>query len=568
MSAMAERSADLVILGGGAAGMTAAAVAAAEGLKPLIVEKTDTVGGTASISGGMVWIPGNTLMAAAGKPDTDEAARVYLDAAVPTDDGLEMRQRFLAAGPEAIDYLQRHTAVRLKPVTFYPDYYPALDGSTTGGRVLEPVPFDASVLGRRFPLLRPPMPEFMLLGGMMVGREDIPHFRKMKQRPASFLRVAELVAQYGWQRLRHHRGTRLVLGNALAGQLLASLLARDVPILTGHAVKELSRSKDRVSGVVVEGPDGRFRIGAHVGVMLATGGFSHDPEMRRRFLPAETAMESPFAPGSTGDGLRLGESAGGRIEDGNTNNAFWTPASVYRRADGRTVVYPHTVTDRGKPGSLVVNAAGRRFTNEAVSYHEFGQAMFRAHNEGPSIPAHMICDREFLWTYGLGAILPFTRNLQPYKDAGYLTEAHSLTELAMALGIDGDGLTSTVATFNADAEAGKDSQFSRGADTYGRYLGDLDHGPNPCLGQLRSPPYYAIQLVPSDLGTVAGLRTDADARVLDGNGAPIPGLYAAGNDMRSIMCGRYPAPGITLGPALTFGYLAARHAARARGGST
>lgn len=553
---------DLIVIGAGAAGMTAAAVAAAEGLKPLVLEKTDTVGGTVSVSGGMVWIPGNALMAAAGNPDSDEAAVAYLDATVATDDWRDMRMAFLKAGPEAIDYLQQHTAVKLKPVSFYPDYYPAEPGSTTGGRVLEPVPFDASVLGDRFSLLRPPMPEFMLLGGMMVGREDIPHFRKIKSQPASFLRAARLVAQYGWQRLSHPRGTRLVLGNALAGQLLASLLARDVPILTGQSVTEIIRVGGRVKGVMVESAAGVRRILARRGVLIATGGFSHDPQMRQRFLPAETAVESPFAPGSTGDGLRLGEAAGGRIEDNNSDNAFWAPASIYHRADGRTVVYPHTVTDRGKPGSLVVNDAGRRFTNEAVSYHEFGRAMFRAHNDGRAIPAHMICDRNFLWKYGLGAIIPFTRNIQPYKDAGYLVEASSLDELAGKIGVDAEGLKATVATWNADAMKGEDSVFARGSDTYGRYLGDLDHGPNPCLGPCSAPPFYAIELVPSDLGTVAGLRTNADAQVLDGKGKPIPGLYAAGNDMRSIMCGRYPAPGITLGPALTFGYLAARHAAK------
>lgn len=553
---------DLIVLGGGAAGMTAAAVAATEGLKPLVLEKTETVGGTASVSGGMVWIPCNDLTAAAGAPDSREAATQYLDATVPTEDWRDMRMAFLDAGREAIDYLQRHTAVQLKPVTFYPDYYPALEGSTTGGRVLEPVPFDASVLGDKFSLLRPPMPEFMLLGGMMVGREDIPHFRKMKSQPGSFLRVAQLVAQYGLQRLSHPRGTRLVLGNALAGQLLASLLARDVPILTRQTVREIIKVDGRVKGVMVEGPGSLRRIVARRGVLITTGGFSHDEEMRRQFLPAETSLHSPFAPGSTGDGLRLGEAAGGKVEDGNTDNAFWAPASIYHRADGRTVVYPHTVTDRGKPGSLVVNDAGRRFTNEAVSYHEFGRAMFRAHNEGRSIPAHMICDRDFLWKYGLGAIIPFTRNLKPYKDAGYLTEARSLDELAKKIGVDAEGLKLTVATCNADAAKGEDSVFARGTDTYGRYLGDLDHEPNPCLGPCRTPPFYSIELVPSDLGTIAGLRTNADAQVLDGRGKPIPGLYAAGNDMRSIMCGSYPAPGITLGPALTFAYLAARHVAR------
>jgi succinate dehydrogenase/fumarate reductase flavoprotein subunit len=236
---------------------------------------------------------------------------------------------------------------------------------------------------------------------------------------------------------------------------------------------------------------------------------------------------------------------------------------VYRRADGQVITYPHTVTDRGKPGSLVVNAAGRRFTNEAVSYHRFVQAMLRAHNQGNAIPARMICDRAFLWRYGLGAIRPFTRNLAPYLDAGYLTRADTLVGLAARLGIDAGELADTVAAYNEAARTGVDPEFGRGADAYSRYLGDADVGPNPCLAALVTPPFFAIALVPSDLGTAAGLTTDPHARVLGAHGAPVPGLYAAGGDMRSIMCGRYPGPGITLGPALTFGFLAAMHAAGA-----
>jgi len=552
---------DLLIVGSGAAGMTAAAVAAAEGLHTVVVEKTATVGGTMAISGGMVWIPCAAHLAKGGEPDSVEAARRYLDAAVDTDDGRDMRRRFLEAGPQAVDYLARHTAVALKPVEFYPDYYPELEDSSTGRRVLEPKPFNGELLGRHFALLRPPLEEFTLFGGMMVAREDIPHLRRATRSPASFARVAGLLARYGLQRLRHSRGTRLVLGNALAGRLLKSLLDRGVPILTNTTVRELIHSGHRITGAVIDGADGTTRINARCGVLLATGGFSHDPAMRARYLPAEVSPHSPFAPGSTGDGLRLGTACGGVIEDRNTDNAYWAPASVYRRADGRVVTYPHTVTDRGKPGSMVVNAAGKRFTNEAVSYHRFVQAMLRTHNEDAALPAHMICDRAFLWRYGLGAIRPFIRNLKPYLQADYLVAAPTLEDLATRLGIDAQGLQRTVATYNADARSGVDREFGRGSDIYSRYLGDADVHPNPCMAALEAPPFYAIELVASDLGTVAGLRTDLDARVLDAHGVPVAGLYAAGGDMRSIMCGRYPGPGITLGPALTFGYLAALHAA-------
>lgn len=561
-------SVDLVVVGSGAAGMTAAAVAAVEGLRVLVVEKTVTVGGTTAISGGMVWIPCEAILAEGGAGDSEAAARRYLDAVIDSDDGRAMRDRFLESGPLAVDYLRRNTAVALNPVAFYPDYYPELEGFSTGRRVLEPVPFDGARLGRHFALLRPPMEEFTLFGGMMVAREDIPHFRGALRSPRSFARVTRLLSGYGLQRLRHPRGTRLVLGNALAGRLLCSLLDRHVPIATQTTVRELTGDGARIDGVVLDGPGGNVTVRARHGVVLATGGFSHDPEMRARYLPAAVSPHSPFAPGSTGDGLRLGTAAGGVIEDGNTDNAYWTPASVYRRADGNTVTYPHTVTDRGKPGSIVVNAAGRRFTNEAVSYHRFVQAMFRAHNDSPAIPAFLIGDRTFVWRYGMGAIRPFSPSLRPYFESGYLTRAPTLEALAGKLGVDADGLVGTVATFNEDSRSGVDREFARGADAYSRYLGDAAVGPNPCLAPIHNPPFYAVALVASDLGTAAGLRTDADARVLDADDRPVTGLYAAGGDMRSIMCGRYPGPGITLGPALTFGYVVGMHAAKAARGES
>ena len=541
--------------------MTAAATAAAHKLSVIVVEKTEYVGGNTSFSGGMVYIPNNDLMAAAGKPDDPALAMAYLDAAVPTPEGREARQAFVDHGPEAIRFLEKNTTVRLKPVPFYPDYYPELDGAGDGMRVLEPVAFDAARLGKWFRRLRPPLPEFTILDGMMVAREDIPHFRKMWRSPRSFARATRLVIEYFAQRTRYHRGSRLVLGNALAGRLLKSLLDLGVEVRTDCAVEKVLVEDGRAAGLNVREGGMGYTIHASKGVVLATGGFSNSVEKRRAWLPAPVSADSPFAPGSTGDGIDLGVAAGGEVGTDNTNNAYWSPASVYTRADGRKVVYPHTVTDRGKPGSLVVNTGGRRFTNEAVSYHRFGEALLQGNAGTGNMPAWIICDSTFLWKYGLGAIIPFTRNLSPYKNANYLKTAESLLELASKLGIDEAGFADTIERFNRDAALGKDTEFGRGEDVYSRYLGDADHGPNPCLAPLTTPPYYAVELTLSDLGTVAGLRTDAECRVLGQGGQPIAGLYAVGNDMQSIMRGRYPGPGITLGPALTFGYIVGRHVA-------
>jgi succinate dehydrogenase/fumarate reductase flavoprotein subunit len=389
---------------------------------------------------------------------------------------------------------------------------------------------------------------------MMVDRADLPHFRAVTRSPRSMLRVARLLLRHARERMTAPRGTSLVLGNALVARLLRSALDLEVEIRTRVEVARLVQGKNGVEGVELH--DGTV-LRAERGVVLATGGFSHDPERRPRWLPEGTDAASPVCEGNTGDGLRLGEAAGGRVPEGNLHNAYWAPLSRFRRPDGSPAVFPHTVADRGKPGLVAVNAKGERFTSEAVSYHEFGLAMFRA----KAIPAFLLCDSRSLWQYGLGGVRPFTRRLERFVEQGYLVTGRTPEELAGRLGIDAAGLARTLATYNADALLGKDTQFDLGGDDYQRFLGDRAHGPNPCMRPIESAPFYAVKLVPSDLGTAAGLETDADARVLDRDGRPIPGLYACGNDMNSIMGGAYPGPGITLGPALVFGWLAARHMA-------
>jgi succinate dehydrogenase/fumarate reductase flavoprotein subunit len=544
---------DVIVIGGGAGGMAAAAVAAAEGLDVLLLEKSDRLGGTTAISGGMVWVPANRPAATAGLSDTRDAARAYLAALIP--DPPAALDAFIDRAAEAVDYLAQHTAVRLRPVRRYPDYYPDLPGATLGGRVLEPEPFDARSLGRHFALLAPPLPEFMLMGGMMVAREDLPAFRALLRSLPATLRVARLVSEYAAQRLTHPRGTSLVLGNALCARLLHSLLIMGVSIRTAADVTELLCDRRDVGGVVANGQ----KIRARRGVVLATGGFSHDAALRRALLPPAAGALSVVAPAARGDGIRLGRQIGAALAG---RGAFWVPVSRFIRADGTTGLFPHTVTDRGKPGVVAVGADGRRFVNEARSYHEFVRAMMARNLE----TAYLICDRRFLWRYGLGAIRPMTPSLRHWRNSGYLAEAPSVEALAGRLAIPPGALAATIRSFNHAARHGEDPEFGRGGDPYQRHMGDPAHEPNPCVAPIEHPPFHAIALQPADLGTSAGLATDGHARVLDQAGAPIGGLYAAGNDLASVMNGTYPGPGITLGPALTFAYLAARHlASRATG---
>jgi glycine/D-amino acid oxidase-like deaminating enzyme len=418
-----ENDYDVVVIGAGAGGMTAAAVAATRGLRVIVIEKTSTIGGTTAISGGMVWVPNAATQTPAEPQDTPEKAAAYLEAVVGTEEGADLRRHYLAEAPKAIKYLERHTHVRLAPVLFYPDYYPDIHGATFRGRVLEPVPFDARELGDWFRLLRPPLPEFTLFGGMMVARADIVHFRNAFGSVRSLARVLRLMARYGADRMRFLRGTQLVLGNALAARLLKSLLALNVPIRLDTTATRLMQEGGRVVGLEARTTSGEaVSIGARLAVVLASGGFSHSNRLRAQLLPAEAGNVSAAAEGNTGDGLELGQVAGGVVVNSNINNAFWTPVSQFLRPDGQRGIYPHTVTDRGKPGMLAVNKTGKRFTNEADSYHEFVQAMFRAHNQRPAIPAYLMCDRRALWKYGLGAIQPMTFRLGSYRRSGYLVE--------------------------------------------------------------------------------------------------------------------------------------------------
>lgn len=557
----AHETYDVIVIGAGAGGMTAAAVAAAEGLRVLVIEKTGFVGGTTAWSGGMVWIPANAKMKEAGLSDSITDAVQYLASTVPEPANASLRAAFLARGPEAIAWLEANTEVRLQPVKLYPDYYPERLGATSGGRVLEPAAFDGTRLGAHFARLRAPLPEFTLFGGMMVNRLDIPHLRRVGKSLRSTLRAARLVFEYALQRLRSPRGTTLHLGNALAARLYASLLARQAEILFSADVENLSMQGDRVAGVVIRHGSRDRLITARRGVVLATGGFSHDTALRKRFFPPAAGFVSATNTSGTGDGLRLAATAGAVLNTEATSAAYWVPASLFTRADGSRGVFPHTVTDRAKPGVIAVNATGWRFVNEALSYHEFVLAMLRDGNGEPDRPFYLICDRQFLWAYGLGRIKPFTRNVRRYVASGELVEARDIAQLAAKLGIKPSTLSATIASYNEGAKEGRDPEFGRGSTIYQRHLGDAAHKPNPCVAPILRAPFFAMRIYPADLGTAIEMRVDAQGRVLREDGTPIAGLYACGNDMGSIMNGNYPGPGVTLGPALTFGYIAGRHLA-------
>ena len=555
---------DVIVVGAGAAGLTAACKAALEGASVLVLEQADVIGGTTAISGGMVWIPANAKMAAIGKPDTLENARTYLEAILPPGDRQRLNS-FLSWGDEAMRDLESRTALHLQPVLTYPDYYPDLPGATSGGRVLEPVPFDASTLGTKFRLLRDPLAEFMLFGGMMISRQDIPHLRRVFRSWRSALHVTKLLFRYGLQRLKAPRGTTLYLGNALAARLLKSALDLGVTIRTGQTVERLMTNADgRVVGVEISDANkARSRERARQGVILSTGGLSHGGDVRRRFVPDEAGdLTATVSPGNAPRGAALAADIDAALSHATKEGAFWVPASTFKRRDGSIGVFPHTVTDRAKPGLIAVGADGERFVNEAVSYHEFVKAQLA--NADRAIPAWLICDRRFLWKYGLGKVKPFRLTNRADVASGYLKCANTIEALAEEIKVSPQALQATIERYNEYAERGEDPAFGKGGDIYQRHLGDAENQPNPCLAPISGAPFYAVAVRPADLGMSAGIVTDPQARVVRSDGSAIDGLYACGNDMASVMEGAYPGPGITLGPAVTFGWLAGRNAAAQR----
>ncbi len=553
---------DLLVVGAGGAGLSAALFAALEGARVLIVEHTNLVGGSTAWSAGTTWVPGSQHAAQVNPEDSLEAARTYLNHAVAGSSPAALREAFLTQGPRAVQVMEARTQVKYRPYPKHPDYQSDLPGSTLCGRALEPLPVDGRLLGPLFGFLRPPIPEFTVLGGMMVDRTDINHLLNLTRSWASLRHSARILGRYMWDRLRYPRGTRLVMGNALIGRLLYSLYQhKGVTLALNTQLVQIELAGDTRHAVTLQQGEQRKRLQIRGGIILASGGFNRNPEQRAQLMPGIPLAWCPGAPGHTGQAQALARHLGAHLGQPAGSPAFWAPVSIRQRADGSSAVFPHFVLDRAKPGMITVDHTGQRFVNESTSYHLFGLAMQAAHLLQPSIPAYLIGDAAALQRYGMGMVRPGGRGLGPFLADGYLVQGHSLPDLASKLGLDAATLIATVARHNDFASSGQDLDFSRGTTAYQQNLGDPQHpGRNPNLGPLQQAPFYAIRLYPGDIGAATGLVTDEHARTLDAQGQPIEGLYAIGNDMQSIMGKAYPAPGITIGPGLVFAYIAAQHA--------
>ncbi len=552
----AERHCDLVVVGSGAGGLAAATTAAYFGLNVIVVEKADVVGGTTAWSGGWMWIPRNPLAVEAGIVEDEDAPRLYLKSELGDAYDEAFATTLLREGPRMVAFFRAHTSLEFISGNAIPDFHDRSPGAGLGGRSVCAAPFDARALGSRIKFLRPPLDQVSPFGMGIAAGADMQHFLSATRSLKSLAHVAKRVLRHQAERFAHGRGLWLVGGNALIGRLLKSADDLKVTILTGMPARAPILENGRAAGVVVGDGD---RILARCGVVLATGGFPHNDARKAALFPhAPTGREhvSAAPESNTGDGLRIGEAAGGTVRDDLSNAGAWAPVSLTPRSDGTVGRFPHLV-ERAKPGLIMVVRDGRRFTNEADSYYDVMQALFAASPRRGPVEAWMICDHDFQRHYGLGRARPRPFPIRPWIANGYLKRGATMEDLARACGIDPQGLSETVQAYNEDVARGRDNAFHRGESLYNRVQGEPGHGPNPCVAPILRAPFYAVKIAPGSLGTFAGLRTDANARVLGRDGRLIEGLFAVGNDMSSMMGGRYPAGGITLGPAMTFGFVAA-----------
>jgi 3-oxosteroid 1-dehydrogenase len=547
---------DLVIVGSGAAGLTAALTAALRGLSAVVIEKTEYFGGSTARSGGGVWIPGNAVLRRAGITDTPAAASAYLAHVAGEETPASLRAAFLDHGPAMLDLVLANTPLRFAWVPDYSDYYPEAPGGRAGGRSIEPVPIDGRILGPELARLRPPY--LPAPAGITVTQANYRWMSLGTSHPRAIWTTARVTGRMIVTKIRKRR--LLSMGQALITGLRAGLATVDVPVWLSTTMTALQIEDGNVTGVTVTRPDGEpVVLRARKGVLLASGGFEQNAEMRAKYQRAPIGTDwTVGSPGNTGEGIQLGEAAGGVLEL--MDDAWWGPSLPLT---GGPVF---CLAERSLPGCLFVNGAGERFVNEAAPYVDAVHAMYEKHTEdNPHIPCWMITDQRYRNRYVFTGMPPRKPLPRRWYKSGAVFRADSLADLAGQIGVPADALVKTVQKFNDFARAGRDEDFGRGDSAYDRYYGDPNCKPNPNLAPLAQPPYYAIKIVPGDLGTKGGLRTDERARVLRADGSVIAGLYAAGNTSALVMGRSYAGPGATIGPAMTFGYLAAIDAA---GGAT
>lgn len=550
---------DVVVVGSGAGGMTAALIAQDLGLSTLVIEKSSLIGGTTAVSAGVIWIPNNPQMKALDYPDSTEEALRYLEETIGEYANEEKIRAYIESGPRVVSYLERYSKIAFRAAPL-PDYYSNLPGGKDKYRALDPKPISARELEGDIKLLRPPHPQIVVAGLTFTTREVGTILRKEKGWMK--LLLSQALKQYcdlPW-RLKHKFSPRLTLGNALMARCLLSLRERDVPIWINTGLQEIVKDNEQITGVVVRQGGNQLRIKANRGVILAAGGFSSNPEMRRKFLTRVPDVKRSVAPDTNcGDAIEAGLRIGASIDL--MDEAWWIP--VYRLNSSQLTC--GMFMERAFPGCIIVNKAGKRYMNDAANYDDSGRAMINARsNHNGDEPSYFIFDGRFRRKYMAGPLMPSPPIFDAFLSRevrNTLIKAKDLPTLAKKINLDPVQFENTIERFNRQAAEGKDSDFGRGEETYERHYSDPAVGPNSTMAPVMKAPFYAIPIYPGDIGTKGGLVTDRDARVIDSEGKPVRGLYAVGSTSASIMGRTYPGGGVTIGPAMIFGARAAMHLA-------
>jgi len=543
--------------------LAAAVTAAWHGLKVVLVEKESVFGGATAWSGGWMWVPGNPLAKRAGIHEDLQRPRTYLKNELGDRYDPSRIDAFLDNCGPMVAFFEEHTELQFVDGNAIPDVHGNVPGAGTQGHQVAAAPYDGREVGPLIKRLRKTMRETSFMGMPIMAGADLTAFLSLTRSFKSLLHVTRRFGRHLIDLAIHGRAMQLVNGVALVARLAKSAEKLGVQLIASAPAKRLILENGAVRGAVVDTASGEIEIRAAKGVVLAAGGFPNDVQRRKALFPrTPTGQEHLALPpkSCSGDGITLGESAGGSLVTDLASPAAWAPVSKVQYADGSVGHFPHII-DRAKPGLIGVLANGKRFVNEADGYYDYTAAMVAAVPQGHEVASWLICDHRFQRRYGIGFAKPFPLPLAPYLGSGYLKRGASIEELATACGIAPEALSETVKVFNEYARRGEDPEFGRGSTPYNRKQGAPLHGPNPCVAPIEQGPFYAVKVLPGSFGTFAGLKTNGFAQVLGRDDQPIEGLYAVGTDMASVMGGFYPSGGINLGPAMTFGYIAGRHAA-------
>jgi 3-oxosteroid 1-dehydrogenase len=550
-----EETFDFIVVGSGGGSMCAALLARSLGKSALILEKTDKLGGTTSMSGGVMWLPNNRFMKQDGIADSDEKALTYLENLVGNDlpgTPRVRKQAYITEGQRMVDFLLSQ-GIKLRRIKYYPDYYDDAPGGSAESRAVIAEIFDANALGEWADKLRPGFRR------MPAALDEMMMMGNFKNSWRSKLLIFRVGLRMMKARLLGQRWVNG--GECLQARMLQASLKAGVDIRLEAGVKQLlTDDSGRVTGVVAT-IDGRDRvIGARLGVLINAGGYARNQRLRDKFRPGSSVHWTNANPGDTGEMLEEGIRIGAAI--GHMDQLLGTPMAI-PPGQSDDEMHPMSQTDMSKPHSILVDQTGVRYMREAVSYMEICQNMFARNQEVPAIPSWLIFDSNYIEKYMVAGTMPGANKPQAWFDNGFFRKADSIAELAKVCAIDPAVLTATVDRFNGFVRNNRDEDFHRGEREYDRFVGDPEHEPSPTMGTIERGPFYAVQIVPGDLGTLGGFVTDEFARVKREDGSVIEGLYATGNSTASVMGTFYPGAGSTVGPSFVWGYVAAKHAANA-----